>query len=453
MPTPTSASVLAFVTTLHVALTVLRKHRTYARGWPGLALLPSLLFCASPWFLTEPAWLAGAFAAHLAWFLACEKALSRREPGPGRSAAASSPPAAGPVVAGPAAAPRRSSARGFVAVPVLAVLEETEDIKTFRLARPEGFHFTPGQFLMVRVQVEGKHLVRCYSISSAPGVEGVLEISVKRQGLVSGTLHATLRPGSQLSIEGPRGGFVYPAGDDRPLVLLAAGVGITPLMGMLRHAVAAEPGRPVTLLFSVRSEKDIVYREELALLVRRHPQLRMAIALSRGTWTPDYYAGRIDARLIESFVPDPRGALHMICGPAAMIASMSELLASLGVPADQIRSEAFEPASAAAETTAAAMATARAAADAPGAVAHRVTFSRAGQTAAVAAGQSLLEAAEAAGVAIPSLCRTGACGTCRTRLVRGDVEADTSLLDAEDQEAGYILPCVAVAKGDCILDV
>jgi ferredoxin-NADP reductase len=447
MPAPASA--LAFVTTLHVALTILRKHRTYSKGRPGLALLPSVLFCASPWFLSEPAWLAGAFAAHLAWFLVCEKALERREPA-GKNALAAASAAPSPIVSGPPAEARRP--RGFVAVPVLAVLEETAEIKTFRLARPEGFVFTPGQFLMVRVHVEGKHLVRCYSISSPPGAEGILEISVKRQGLVSGTLHATLRPGSQLSIEGPRGGFVYPAGDDRPLVLLAGGVGITPLMGMLRHAVAAEPNRPVTLLFSVKAEEDIVYREELRLLARRHPQLRLAIALSRGAWTPDYYAGRLDARLIESMVPDPRGALHMICGPAPMIASMTQTLASLGVAADQIRSEAFEPASAAAETTAAAMANARGAAD-RGAAAHHVTFSRAGQTASISAGQSLLEAAEAAGVAIPSLCRTGACGTCRTRLVKGDVEADTSLLDAEDREAGYILPCVAVAKGDCVLDV
>ena len=450
MPTPTPASALAFVTTLHVVLTVLRKHRSYPNRRPGLALLPSLLFSASPWFLPEPAWLAGAFAAHLAWFLVCEKALGRREPAGRKAAPAAHAPAASPDAGGPAPASRRP--RGFVSVPVLAVLEETPEIKTFRLARPHGFHFSPGQFLMVRVQVEGKHLVRCYSISSAPGAEGVLEISVRRQGLVSGTLHATLRPGSQLAIEGPRGGFVYPAGDDRPLVLLAGGVGITPLMGMLRHAVVAEPSRPVTLLFSVRAEEDIVYREELTLLARRHPQLRLAIALSRGVWTPDYYAGRIDAGLIESLVPDPSRAIHMICGPAPMIASMTQLLASMGVAPDQIRSEAFEPASAAAETTAAAMATARPA-DVSGQAGHRVTFSRAGQTVAVSAGKSLLEAAEAIGVAIPSLCRAGACGTCRTRLVKGDVDADTSLLDPEDQEAGYILPCVAVAKGDCVLDV
>jgi len=99
------------------------------------------------------------------------------------------------------------------------------------------------------------------------------------------------------------------------------------------------------------------------------------------------------------------------------------------------------------------MATARSAAEAPGPAAHRVTFSRVGQTVDVANGQSLLEAAETVGIAIPSLCRAGACGTCRTRLVKGDVEAHTSLLDAEDREAGYILPCVAVAKGDCVLDV
>lgn len=446
MQTTVPASVLAFATTIHIALAVLRRHRTYPSGRFGIVLVPSILFCAAPWLLSEPNWLAGAFAAHLAWFLACEKAMPRRGP------VAAPRPAVSPILASPPTPTRAASPRGFVPVPVLAVLEETADIKTFRLARPEGFDFSPGQFLMVRVQVEGKRLVRCYSINSTPASSGILEISVKRQGLVSSTLHATLRPGSQLSIEGPRGGFVYPAQDDRPLVLLAGGVGITPLMGMLRHAVASDPSRPVTLLFSVRAEEDIVYREELKLLSRRHPQFRMAIALSRGAWNPDYFAGRIDASLVESFVPDPTGALYMICGPSAMIASMSQILASFGVAADRIRSEAFEPAAAAAETTAAAMAMVRVATGVAG-PAHRLTFARCGRSVEIGAGQSLLEAAEAVGVEIPSLCRAGSCGTCRTRLLKGTVDGDTSLLDQEDRAAGYILPCVASAEGDCVLDV
>jgi ferredoxin-NADP reductase len=324
--------------------------------------------------------------------------------------------------------------------------------------------------LMVRVQVEGKHLVRCYSICSAPESAGFIEISVKRQGLVSGTLHATVQPGSRLSVQGPRGNFVYPEQDERPIVFIAGGVGITPLMGMLRHAVVADPSRPVTLLYSVRTEQDIAYRDELLLLSRRHPHLRVAIALSRGSSDRLYLSGRIDANLISGFVPDPRNPIYMICGPGPMIDAVRSLLHALGVAAPQIRSEAFEPASAAAATTATALEMARASVvvgssgEAPTAHRHsrgsgssgpegaRLTLARSGRTVAIGPGQSLLEAAESAGVEIPSLCRSGACGTCRTRLVKGQIEGDSTVLDEEDRAAGYILPCVVSTRGDCVLD-
>lgn len=141
----TPASVLAFVTTLHVALAVLRKHRTCPTGFPKLILLPSLLFCAAPWVLPEPNWLAAVFAAHFVWFLVCEKFASPQLPA--KSAARPEPPprpVAAPILAAP---PAGFGKKGFSSVPVLAVLQETPDIKTFRLARPEGLAFSAGQSL------------------------------------------------------------------------------------------------------------------------------------------------------------------------------------------------------------------------------------------------------------------------------------------------------------------
>ena len=144
-------------------------------------------------------------------------------------------------------------ARGFTQTPMLAVIDESPDIKTIRVQRPAGFDFVAGQFLPVRIRVDGKEQVRCYSISSSPFTEGFLEISVKRQGLVSNALHATARPGGILTVKAPNGHFTYPSGDDRPLVLLAGGVGITPLVSMLRYAVHSEPSRPVTLICGLLS--------------------------------------------------------------------------------------------------------------------------------------------------------------------------------------------------------
>ncbi len=346
------SSVLAAVTTLHLALALIRKHRSAnpKRGRLLGAISASFAVCA--WVWTSPRDLAVGVAAHLAWF-----AISARLGGsrPARDAARAASPkpvearAPAPVAA---AAPKQ---RGFAPTPVLAVFDETPEIRTFRLARPEGYEFRAGQFITVQIQLDGRPVTRCYSISSAPQSRGYLEISVKRQGSVSSTLHSTVRPGSTLAIRPPAGAFVYPAGDDRPLVLVSGGVGCTPMISMLRHAVACEPSRPVVYLFSAKTEKDIAFRQELALLARRHPQARIVIALTQEGGGPQFYAGRIDEKLVRQVVPDPLQSLFYICGPQPMIEGTKMLLSRLGVPAAQVRSEAFE----------AAVAGARAAAPAP----------------------------------------------------------------------------------------
>ena len=152
------------------------------------------------------------------------------------------------------AAPRAAKAGRPVQTPVLAVFDETPEIRTIRMARPEGFEFQAGQFLTVQIQLDGRPATRCYSISSCPDARGYLEISVKRQGRVSGTLHSTVRPGSLLAIRRPAGSFVYPAGDDGPIVLVSGGVGCTPMMSMLRHAASREPARPGVLPHSAKTE-------------------------------------------------------------------------------------------------------------------------------------------------------------------------------------------------------
>lgn len=434
---------LAAATTLHLAAAALVNHAHHGpRAVSPLALV-SVVLAGAPWAFPTGAGVLGGLAVHLAWATVC----ARLSPPSQRS---DSPPAR---PARPAATPRptRSSdgrPRGFVQTPVLAVLAESADIKTFRLARPEGFDFTPGQFLTVRLRADGKDVVRCYSLSSAPAARGYLEISVRRQGQVSNALHALARPGSLLSVRAPAGHFTYPGGDDRPLVLLAGGIGITPLMSMLRHALLVEPTRPVTLLYSARDVGEFAFRDELLTLGRRHDQLQVCFAVTRGEAPPDVYRGRIDERLITSAAPDVRHAVSMICGPQPMIDGLTATLHAMGVPADQVRSERFEAAVAAAGQPRQA-----GAATDPGAESFQVRERRSAKSAAVTAGQTLLDAADAHGLPIPSLCRAGVCGTCRTRVVEGQVDCDGGILDAEDRAAGYVLACVASPRSDCVIEV
>ena len=338
----------------------------------------------------------------------------------------------------------------FAPVSVLAVVEETPTIKTIRLARPDSFEFEAGQFLTVRVRVDGHDYARCYSLSSAPEARGYLELSVRRQGLVSNALHAAVRPGATLSIKGPLGAFKYPADDDRPLVLLAGGIGITPLVSMLRHMVASAPTRPVTLLYSVRSEEDFAFRDELTSIARRHHQVRVHLAVSQGAGGPALYAGHIDEALLRATVPDVAHSICFICGPTPMIEAMKTLLASMGVPPGQIRHEVFNAAVAAAVEAPPRAMPARPSARA---AEYQLTCARAGRRVRIAAGQTVLEAAEDAQIPLESLCRAGVCGTCRVHVDSGDAVCDSDTLDSQDKEQGFVLACVTTVSSDCTVDL
>jgi ferredoxin-NADP reductase len=450
-----AASVLALASCLHVALAVVREHRSSPGLRRAVFTSTSYAFAIAAWVWTTPSAVVIGIVAHAAWLLATDSVATAgvaRDEKPSGGAGASSASARPATPAGRGSPPMRpaarsEAARGFLPLPVLAVVDETPDIRTFRLARPGGFEFKAGQFLPVRLRVDGQEHVRCYSISSAPHVSGYLEISVKRQGLVSGALHATLRPGATIHARHPAGAFVYPAGDDRPLVLLAAGVGITPLASMARHALHAEPQRPVILVHSATRPEGLAYADEFRVLQRRHDVFRWMPAVSGVEAAPEFYPGRIDRGLLGVAVPGLADSVVCLCGPAQMIAATRDLLESLGVPKPQVRFELFEAAIAAAGADAAP----------PEPPPHDdaapiVTFSRSGASTPAPAGQTLLDVAERSGVDIPSLCRAGVCGTCRTRVTAGDVHCQSTALGEDESADGYVLACVSHARSDCAID-
>ena len=445
---PLPSSLLAFVTTIHLALALLRNHRRMKGTVLNTLALVSLAFAISPWILPSLAGLALGLAAHAAWFVACEWFFGPPVPAPSTSRPSLPAQRSTQVPEGHTRAPRSTS---FVQVPVLAAFDETSDIKTIRLARPEEFGFDAGQFVTLRIHIDGKEYARCYSISSSPEMSGYLEISIKRQGVVSNALHATARPGALVSIKSPNGRFRYPSSDDRPIVLVAAGVGITPLMSMLRHAISVEPMRPVTLLYGSRSNRDFAFRDELVNISKRHPQTRILFAASREpSPCPDVYPGRIDENLIRSTVPDVAHAISFVCGPKSMISETTTLLANLGVPPAQIRSEAFEAAIAASASSS----PARGLRLTPHLQAGlKMRCAMTGKTVPIAPGQTLLDAAESGGVSVPSLCRAGVCGTCRTRVTDGEVECESTTLNAEEQRDGFVLACVATARSACTVEL
>jgi len=234
---------------------------------------------------------------------------------------------------------------------VAEVREETRQARTLVLDVPQWPGHRAGQHVDVRLVAEdGYQAQRSYSIASAPETASV-ELTIERldDGEVSPYLCDVLRRGDGLELRGPIGGyFVWEVPHGGPLLLVAGGSGIVPLMAMLRHRSAAgaeaQLNIPVRLLYSARAWDDVIYREELERLAAE-PGLQVQYTLTRQAptdWTG--YRRRIDRSMLEQVCwPAATGAQAFICGPTPLVESVATLLVELGYDATRVRTERFGP--------------------------------------------------------------------------------------------------------------
>jgi ferredoxin-NADP reductase len=231
---------------------------------------------------------------------------------------------------------------------VAEVRPETERVATLALEVPGWDGHLPGQHLDVRLTAEDGYVAeRSYSIASAPDGEQV-ELAVERldDGEVSPYLTEELRAGDQLELRGPVGGyFVWEPGRGGPLLLVAGGSGVVPLMAMLRHRAATGSQVPARLLYSSRSLEDVIFREELERLAGAGDGLTVTHALTRAQppgWSG--YARRIDAVMLEEvgWRPGER-PLAYVCGPTRLVEAVAGQLVALGHDPARVRTERFGP--------------------------------------------------------------------------------------------------------------
>ena len=226
---------------------------------------------------------------------------------------------------------------------------ETADVKTFTLKLPAWMRHRAGQHYDIRLTAEdGYQTQRSYSIASEPEREGEVDLTVERvqDGEVSSYLHDVVIPGDRLEVRGPIGGyFVWEASMTDPLLLVAGGSGVVPLMAMLRHRAAVRANNPTALLYSSRSFEDVIYYDELHQLSQANAAPQVFHTLTRSQpadWKG--YARRIDeAMLREVAGPLGRSAQVFICGPTLMVESAANALVKIGINSNQIRTERFGP--------------------------------------------------------------------------------------------------------------
>jgi ferredoxin-NADP reductase len=229
-------------------------------------------------------------------------------------------------------------------VTVSEVVEETEQARTLVLDVPDWPGHTAGQHVDVRLTADdGYQAQRSYSIASAPEDPRVaLTIERIDDGEVSPYLAGEVRTGDEFEVRGPVGGhFTWRAQDGGPLLLVAGGSGLVPLMAMLRHRAAQGSDVDARLLLSARSLDDVLYRDELSRLQDVAIQYTLTRSRPAG-WTG--YDRRVDAEMLEEVGPPPaHDPKVFVCGPTAFVEQVADALVALGHPPDAIRTERFGP--------------------------------------------------------------------------------------------------------------
>lgn len=346
---------------------------------------------------------------------------------------------------------------------VARITRETPDVQTFRFVRPDGgrlpFEHQAGQYLVLSLLIDGKKVNRTYTISSPPTRADYCEITVKREenGYVSRHLHEMLREGDTIRVSAPAGRFVFDPTQANSIVLIAGGVGVTPLMSIVRDLTDRNWKGDIFFIYSAKTASDIIFKKELEDLQTRFSNVRVHVTLSRADgadWSG--YKGRVTGPFLGMCVPNIAERPVYICGPQAMMAPTIQLLRDLGVQADKIKSEEFIAAKRA-ETVAATGSGASAAATVPDLLPDDgepvLTLARSGKSLALDPDRVLLEIAEEAGVNIDYECRSGICGRCKTRLLGGQVTMETQDALTDDEKAkNIILMCQARATGRVTVD-
>jgi ferredoxin-NADP reductase len=323
---------------------------------------------------------------------------------------------------------------------VVEILPQTATAKTFRFERLDGPlpPFRAGQYVNVMVNVDGVRTSRPYSISSAPVAER-LELTVRDKpgGFVAPYLFNELKAGDVLETTGPAGHFYYePLIDGEDLVFLAGGSGITPFMSMIRDAVQRRRRLKINLLYGSRTADDIIFKSELEKLAARHPSFTFSLVISEPPGGYEGLKGFLDSKLIAQVVGGMEGKTFYVCGPRAMHDFCRAALKEMGVPQRKIRYELYGPPDDVSKE-----------AGWPEGLSKDMVFEVdvAGKKMILAkAGEPLLNAFDRSGLAVPALCRSGECSTCRIRLLEGKVFVPSQAAVREsDRKGGYIHSCVS----------
>ncbi|WP_105509042.1 hybrid-cluster NAD(P)-dependent oxidoreductase [Paraburkholderia sp. BL21I4N1] len=366
------------------------------------------------------------------------------------------------------------------------VRQETHDVKSFFFRAPSerAFVFEPGQFITLELEIDGESVNRCYTISSPPTRPHTISITVKRVpgGKVSNWLHDNLQAGSQVRVLGPSGEFTCARHPARKFLFLSAGSGITPLMSMSRAHHELGEDSDIVFVHSARTPDDIIFARELDLIASNQARFRTAFVCerlgARTNWPG--VTGFLSLPLLKLIAPDFMEREIFTCGPAPYMQAVRNLLDEGGFDRGRYHEESFSfetVSEVAAQLTTAhvadALQNAGAGAEsfveareqalgfapevAPATVEtetrFKVSFARSNREIECGSGQHVLDAAKKAGVRLPASCTQGMCGTCKVKLVSGEVSMKhAGGIRQREIDQGMVLLCCSKPLTDLVVD-
>jgi ring-1,2-phenylacetyl-CoA epoxidase subunit PaaE len=340
--------------------------------------------------------------------------------------------------------------REFRELTVAAVERLCEDAAAITFEVPAesaaDYTFRPGQSLTLRRFVDGREERRSYSICAAAGQPLRIGVREVPGGALSGWLVREVRPGNRIEVQPPTGAFTPDLSTPGTHVLIAAGSGITPVLSITASALA-DPASQATVLYGNRRADSVMFADEIADLKDSYPvRLQLAHVLSREPQEVELFSGRLDAMRLRRLLPalcDVAAVDHWwLCGPFGMVTAAIEVLAELGVPTERVHRELFyvEDEAPAQERHEELPAT--------GCEATIILDGRRTST-TIPAGLAVLDGAQLARPDLPFACKGGVCGTCRARLVSGEVRMRRNFaLEPSEVEAGFVLTCQAMPLSD-----
>jgi len=349
-------------------------------------------------------------------------------------------------------------------VTCINVIQETHDVKTFQFQadEPQLFHFKPGQFIGLNLEIDGVKHNRSYTIASSPTRPHILEVTIKKElgGAVSPWLHNNIHIGSKIEIRGPAGRFNNLDTVSDKVLLISAGSGITPMMSMSRFWSDLDPTKDVVFLNWARGVEDIIFRREIALLDARNEKFKPVIICTQPGLSENWLGkrGRISKTSLSDMVSDLQHRTVYCCGPEGFMESVKSCLQGLGFDMANYHDESFDPGGKKKKAIQVNIELNK-----PKALKiseqefppiYNLKLKKSNIELEVKPNDILLEVLESANVDIGSSCRGGNCGACHVVKLSGKTHTRTEFgLTDEYRQQGQILTCTTKLLSDVELDI